>query len=113
MITCPECGQDTDDDAKFCDRCGQGLASGVEHQTTNLLAPLAPILSSRVGIASQHCSVVPRLKIAIARSASTTSSLCSCANELDPCQNSQATAPPKTQPSKTQRDREPKLQNYG
>src|SRR5579875_1303835 len=42
MITCPECGQDTDDDAKFCDRCGQGLASGVEHQTTNLLAPLAP-----------------------------------------------------------------------
>ena len=26
MITCPECGQAAPDDAKFCDRCGQGLA---------------------------------------------------------------------------------------
>src|SRR5882762_7359849 len=25
MITCPECGQAAPDDAKFCDRCGQGL----------------------------------------------------------------------------------------
>src|SRR5208282_1361173 len=27
MITCPECGQGAPDDAKFCDRCGQGLSS--------------------------------------------------------------------------------------
>src|SRR5579864_8186138 len=26
MITCPECGQAAPDDARFCDRCGQGLA---------------------------------------------------------------------------------------
>lgn len=26
MITCPECGQSAPDDAKFCDRCGQGLS---------------------------------------------------------------------------------------
>src|ERR1700731_4165319 len=26
MITCPECGQQAPDDAKFCDRCGQGLS---------------------------------------------------------------------------------------
>jgi len=26
MITCPECGQEAPDDAKFCDRCGQGLS---------------------------------------------------------------------------------------
>src|SRR5216684_2309098 len=26
MITCPECGQAAPDDAKFCDRCGQGLS---------------------------------------------------------------------------------------
>jgi serine/threonine protein phosphatase PrpC len=26
MITCPECGQTAPDDAKFCDRCGQGLS---------------------------------------------------------------------------------------
>jgi protein phosphatase len=25
MITCPECGEVAQDDAKFCDRCGQGL----------------------------------------------------------------------------------------
>ena len=25
MITCPECGELAQDDAKFCDRCGQGL----------------------------------------------------------------------------------------
>jgi serine/threonine protein phosphatase PrpC len=25
MITCPECGAQNGDDAKFCDRCGQGL----------------------------------------------------------------------------------------
>ncbi len=26
MITCPECGQEALDDAKFCDRCGRGLS---------------------------------------------------------------------------------------
>jgi serine/threonine protein phosphatase PrpC len=26
MITCPECGQQAPDDAKFCDRCGRGLS---------------------------------------------------------------------------------------
>jgi serine/threonine protein phosphatase PrpC len=26
MITCPECGQEAPDDAKFCDRCGRGLS---------------------------------------------------------------------------------------
>jgi protein phosphatase len=26
MITCPECGQEAPDGAKFCDRCGQGLS---------------------------------------------------------------------------------------
>ena len=26
MIKCPECGQEAPDDAKFCDRCGQGLS---------------------------------------------------------------------------------------
>src|SRR5262249_15003437 len=25
MITCPECGEVAQEDAKFCDRCGQGL----------------------------------------------------------------------------------------
>jgi serine/threonine protein phosphatase PrpC len=42
MIRCPECGQNTDDDARFCERCGQGLASGVGHQTTTSIASLAP-----------------------------------------------------------------------
>ncbi len=28
MIKCPECGQAASDDAKFCDRCGQGLHAG-------------------------------------------------------------------------------------
>ena len=28
MITCPECGQAAPDGAKFCDRCGRGLAGG-------------------------------------------------------------------------------------
>ena len=26
MITCPECGAQNDDGAKFCERCGQGIA---------------------------------------------------------------------------------------
>src|SRR5271169_4629148 len=27
MIKCPECGLEAPDDAKFCDRCGQGLTA--------------------------------------------------------------------------------------
>jgi serine/threonine protein phosphatase PrpC len=27
MITCPECGQSAPDNARFCDRCGQGLSA--------------------------------------------------------------------------------------
>ena len=27
MITCPECGLQSPDGAKFCDRCGQGLTA--------------------------------------------------------------------------------------
>src|SRR5690348_377273 len=42
MITCPECGQQTNDDAKFCDRCGQGLARGIAHPATTSIAPLGP-----------------------------------------------------------------------
>src|SRR5438309_5344982 len=26
MITCPECGFEAPDDARFCDKCGRGLA---------------------------------------------------------------------------------------
>jgi len=29
MITCPECGEVAQNDAKFCDRCGQGLTGAV------------------------------------------------------------------------------------
>ncbi len=29
MITCPQCGFAANDDAKFCDRCGQGLTRAV------------------------------------------------------------------------------------
>src|SRR2546430_2626982 len=42
MITCPECGQQTADDAKFCDRCGQGLLSGFTQPATTSLSPLDP-----------------------------------------------------------------------
>jgi serine/threonine protein phosphatase PrpC len=31
MITCPECGLQAPDDAKFCDRCGQGFARAASH----------------------------------------------------------------------------------
>src|SRR5208282_757686 len=35
MITCPECGQEAPDDAKFCDRCGQGLSKGASSAAQN------------------------------------------------------------------------------
>ncbi|HKV56464.1 MAG TPA: Stp1/IreP family PP2C-type Ser/Thr phosphatase [Candidatus Binataceae bacterium] len=42
MITCPECGQQADDGAKFCDRCGQGLSPSAAHTPAASIAPLAP-----------------------------------------------------------------------
>jgi serine/threonine protein phosphatase PrpC len=42
MITCPECGQQADDDAKFCDRCGQGFSQNATHPAPPSIAPLAP-----------------------------------------------------------------------
>ena len=44
MITCPECGQEALDDAKFCDRCGRGLskaASSVAQASATRPTPLA------------------------------------------------------------------------
>jgi protein phosphatase len=40
MITCPECGQQADDNAKFCERCGQGLAANIPHPPPSSISPL-------------------------------------------------------------------------
>ncbi len=53
MIRCPECGQEAPDDAKFCDRCGQGLsksASSVAHSSPTRPTPLAAGASLKNGI---------------------------------------------------------------
>ena len=53
MITCPECGQEAPDDAKFCDRCGQGLskaASSVAQSSPTRPTPLAAGASLKNGI---------------------------------------------------------------
>src|SRR5271156_6573138 len=53
MITCPECGQEAPDDAKFCDRCGQGLskaASSTTQSSPTRPTPLAPGASLKGGI---------------------------------------------------------------
>src|SRR5579862_2572907 len=53
MITCPECGQQAPDDAKFCDRCGQGLskaASSVSQTSVTRPTPLAAGASLKGGI---------------------------------------------------------------
>jgi serine/threonine protein phosphatase PrpC len=53
MITCPECGQQAPDDAKFCDRCGQGLsrtASAGAQSSLTRPTPLAPGASLKGGI---------------------------------------------------------------
>jgi len=42
MLTCPECGQQANDDAKFCDRCGQGLAGSIAHPAATSISPLDP-----------------------------------------------------------------------
>src|SRR2546428_5287621 len=39
MVSCPQCGQAAPDDAKFCDRCGQGLAAAA---LVVSLTPLEP-----------------------------------------------------------------------
>src|SRR3984885_3837541 len=53
MITCPECGQEAPDDAKFCDRCGQGLskaASSVANYTPTRPTPLVAGAQLKGGI---------------------------------------------------------------
>ncbi len=53
MITCPECGQEAPDDAKFCDRCGQGLskaASSVAQSSPTRPTPLTAGASLKGGI---------------------------------------------------------------
>lgn len=40
MVTCPECGQAAPDDARFCDRCGQGLAKSAAPRVEYALAAL-------------------------------------------------------------------------
>jgi protein phosphatase len=53
MITCPECGQVAPDDAKFCDRCGQGLskaASSAAQSSPTRPTPLAAGVSLKNGI---------------------------------------------------------------
>src|SRR5579862_2979510 len=43
MITCPECGAQNDDGAKFCERCGQGIAgSAARPSAPAAIPPLAP-----------------------------------------------------------------------
>ena len=42
MITCPECGQAAADDARFCDRCGQGLAKSAALRVEYAIAALEP-----------------------------------------------------------------------
>jgi PPM family protein phosphatase len=44
MITCPECGLQAPDDAKFCDRCGQGLTATAApaRMLSTRPTPLAP-----------------------------------------------------------------------
>src|SRR5208283_4595910 len=49
MITCPECGLQALDDAKFCDRCGQGLtvSAAPARVLSTRPTPLAPGLVVR------------------------------------------------------------------
>src|ERR1700719_559941 len=53
MIRCPECGQEAPDDAKFCDRCGQGLskaASSAAQSSPTRPTPLTAGASLKNGI---------------------------------------------------------------
>ncbi len=49
MITCPECGQAAPDDARFCDRCGQGLAQSAAPRAEYTVSALAPGATVRGG----------------------------------------------------------------
>jgi serine/threonine protein phosphatase PrpC len=49
MITCPECGQECNEDAKFCDRCGQGLAGSIGRPAVVSISPLDPHTELRGG----------------------------------------------------------------
>lgn len=49
MITCPECGQTAPDDAKFCDRCGQGLVKSAAPEAGHVIAALEPGATLRGG----------------------------------------------------------------
>ncbi len=51
MITCPECGQQAADDAKFCDRCGQGLTLAVRGRRQTI-TPLEPGTTLRAWLSS-------------------------------------------------------------
>ncbi|MBV8053969.1 MAG: hypothetical protein JO071_01875, partial [Deltaproteobacteria bacterium] len=42
MITCPECGQQANDNAQFCDRCGQGFAGSSAHPAATSISSLDP-----------------------------------------------------------------------
>ncbi|HYR78418.1 MAG TPA: zinc ribbon domain-containing protein, partial [Candidatus Dormibacteraeota bacterium] len=51
MIICPECGQSAPDDAKFCDRCGQGLSrSAAASSSPTRPTPLAAGATLKGGI---------------------------------------------------------------
>src|SRR5258708_5676149 len=51
MIICPECGQSAPDDAKFCDRCGQGLSrSAAVSSSPTRPTPLAAGTTLKGGI---------------------------------------------------------------
>ncbi len=41
MVSCPQCGMQNADEAKFCDRCGQGLAPASDRPAPPGLSPLA------------------------------------------------------------------------
>ncbi|HLW70538.1 MAG TPA: protein phosphatase 2C domain-containing protein [Candidatus Binataceae bacterium] len=41
MIICPQCGEESAEGTKFCERCGQGLAATVARPPTPKIAPLA------------------------------------------------------------------------
>jgi serine/threonine protein phosphatase PrpC/serine/threonine protein kinase len=43
MITCPECGQEAPDDARFCDRCGQGLSKSTSSSAQSLPTRPTPL----------------------------------------------------------------------
>ncbi len=49
MITCPECGQQANDDAKFCDCCGQGLADTATHPLATSIPPFEPATELKGG----------------------------------------------------------------